>query len=340
MLQFRTGASGAKFTTQLSTNSRDALLGSQILLDRMGASLFSLRKFSFRSVIATGAVLVVLALASWSGSALVDAAKESADQRAELNLGPDNGQIADPVESIAIERSFIHTLPADLGSIQSVSEVKARFVEVLLPHVLEANELVMGERSKLLEISYLIEAGKRLSPADAAWLQSLAKRYRVKDADIAELLRRVDVIPPSLALTQAAIESGWGRSRFAVEGQALFGQWTSVAGAGIVPADRSADATHEVRKFASLGHSVRSYMRNLNSHRAYRQFRSARAEIRAAGDAPDGHSLSVHLYSYSSRGVDYVADVQSIMQFNDLRRYDHAKFAVLQTAENELSSQH
>ncbi len=275
--------------------------------------------------------LVGLSLMISLGTSLVQEAKESlqiAVQHEPRSLSIAAG-LSGPViaQTIAIDRAFIDTLPADWSDIRSVKEMKERFVALLLPHVLRANEVVLGERMKLLQIQNLIKSDQRLTPADTTWVIALAERYRLKEVDIDELLLRVDAIPPSLALTQAAIESGWGRSRFALEGQALFGQWTMTPGAGIVPTGRPADATYEIRKFASLGDSVHSYMRNLNSHRAYRRLRESRAEMRELGIEPDGRSLSIHLYSYSSRGPDYVADVQQIMRTNDLYRFDRAEFA-------------
>lgn len=297
----------------------------------MGSSLFSLRKIKFTALLPASVAIVGLLLTVSLGTSLVQEAKDSLQIAVQHEPRPMSIVAGLPgdviVETIAIDRAFIHTLPADWPDIRSVKEMKERFVALLLPHVLHANEVVLGERMKLLQVQNLINSGQRLTPADTIWVIALAERYRLKEVDIDELLLRVDAIPPSLALTQAAIESGWGRSRFALEGQALFGQWTMTPGAGIVPTERPADATYEIRKFASLGDSVRSYMRNLNSHRAYRRLRESRAEMRELGIEPDGRSLSIHLYSYSSRGPDYVADVQQIMRTNDLYRFDRAEFA-------------
>lgn len=294
----------------------------------MVASLLRIQKISLKVILASGVTLVVLSMSAWLGVSLVEGAKLSSLEADLVREATGTTRAAVNQEDfIAVDRDFVDTMPADWRSIRSIKEVKDRFVAMLLPHVLHANENVMGERVKLLQIRKVVDDGERLTPADTTWLLALAGRYHMKDIDLDELVLRVDVIPPSLALTQAAIESGWGRSRFAMEGQALYGQWTTIPGTGIVPANRPEDASYEVRRFDSLGQSVQSYMRNLNSHAAYRRLRTARAEMRAEGQIPDGRSLSVHLYNYSSRGPDYVADVQQIMRTNDLYRFDRARLA-------------
>ena len=145
--------------------------------------------------------------------------------------------------------------------------------------------------------------------------------------DIDELLRRVDVIPVSLAIAQAAEESGWGTSRFAQTGNALFGQWTVASDIGIVPEDREDGMTHKIKAFDNLAQSVAAYMRNLNTHRAYREFRQKRQGQRQWGEALDGHALASTLLRYSQRGDKYVKSIRTIMNANGLRELDGAHLA-------------
>ena len=140
------------------------------------------------------------------------------------------------------------------------------------------------------------------------------------------LMRRVDTVPASLALAQAAEESGWGTSRFAQEGNALFGQWTTAEGEGLVPRRREAEASHKVRVFDELHDAVAAYLHNLNTHRAYRQFRLTRAEQRAESGRLDSVALVEDLKSYSERGEDYVASIKTIIRVNRLRQLDQAAF--------------
>jgi Bax protein len=138
------------------------------------------------------------------------------------------------------------------------------------------------------------------------------------------LLHRVDILPPSLVLAQAATESGWGTSRFAREGNNLFGQRTYRPGNGIVPANRPDGETHEVKRFGTLFESVRSYMRNLNTHLAYRELRDLRAQLRRSGRPLSGALLADGLNAYSTRSSDYITDVRAIIRANDLSRANQA----------------
>ena len=166
-----------------------------------------------------------------------------------------------------------------------------------------------------------------------AWLSDQAVRYGLaaEKQDTAppvrlaqRLLRHVDTVPVSLALAQAAAESGWGRSRFAHDGNALYGQWTMSEAHGLVPQRRDVGKKHLVRQFGSLLNSVRAYMRNLNSHPAYRTFRAARATARGRGQALDGAKLAHHLEAYSERGAVYIDELRAIMRVNGLGRFDGA----------------
>jgi len=194
--------------------------------------------------------------------------------------------------------------------------------------VLQVNEELTRQRTRALAIKAKTDAGERLAAADRLWLVSMAKRYKLSRGNIDGLIQRLDVVPVSLALAQAASESGWGTSRFVREGNALFGEWTySKKDMGIAPAERDEGAIHRVRAFPSLLDSVRSYVLNLNTHRAYKKFRTLRARLQRSGAALDGYALAGTLDKYSERGEVYVGELRAIMEQNSLRRLDDARLS-------------
>lgn len=213
----------------------------------------------------------------------------------------------------AVPPLFLTNVPADLDGIPEVDTKKQVFLRLMLPLVLVVNEEIAEDRARLQAMA----SGKKAR--DAEWLAELAERYQSSSADPSALLRRVDVVPPSLALAQAAEESGWGTSRFVREGNNLFGQ----IGGDIVPLDDSAGPA--MASYDSLHAAVRAYMLNLNSHRAYENLRRVRAQIRARGAFPDGHSLAGALGAYSERGQAYVDGIRALIRHNGLLRFDHAK---------------
>lgn len=202
---------------------------------------------------------------------------------------------------------------------------KARFFAKLLP-------LVQAENEKLLQIRAQIQvhyaARDDLNAEALEQLYALAKTYRIKQFDPKNearwttLLVRVDVVPPSLALAQAANESAWGTSRFARDANNYYGQWCFSKGCGLVPQKRGANQNHEVAKFSTPAHSVRSYMRNLNRHAAYAPLRKMRTEMRAANKTISGEVLANGLKNYSSRGMAYVKEIQAMIRYNKLQQYD------------------
>ncbi len=231
------------------------------------------------------------------------------------------GAGARPVPRIVIDR-----IPADLADMRSASERKQVFIKMMLPLVLAANERILGDRREILALRDRV--GGRLaalSPTERVWLERKCRRYGLKALDFEALLRRVDMIPPSLALAQAAEESGWGTSRFVREGNALFGQRTFKRGAGLVPERREDGQRHEVRVFSRLLDSIMSYMTNLNSHAAYREFRLSRERERSVLGRLDGWALAGTLTRYSERGEDYVRAIRSIIEANGLRALDRAR---------------
>jgi len=228
----------------------------------------------------------------------------------------------------AVPRLGLAALPRDIGSIDDVRLRKSLFLRSVLPLVLMVNE-ELRELRRELQSAIALEAGPGgLSPRRRAWLVDLATRYGVDYGDWAALLRRVDAVPVSLALAQAAQESGWGRSRFARNGNALFGQrtWNDTV-PGLVPLRRDEDADHRVRAFPDLLSAVRTYMHNLNTHPAYDAFRRARAATRARGAAPDPLRLAETLTHYAELGEGYIDAVCALIRVNRLREFDGARLA-------------
>jgi Bax protein len=205
------------------------------------------------------------------------------------------------------------------------AERKRIFFKTVLPLVLKANDEILKQRKRLLRIQAENTKISKLRAADRLWLAALSERYGVSRNNLSEMIRRADIIPPSLALAQAAEESGWGTSRFALEGNALFGQWTFDQKGGLVPKKRDKGKAHRVRAFTSLMDAVRAYVRNLNTHRAYRQFRRERQALRRAGRHLTGSDLTRTLTSYSERGNKYVRTIQLIIDSNQLQNLDKAR---------------
>ena len=219
---------------------------------------------------------------------------------------------------------ILENIPADLEKAGNATKKRTFFMS-LLPMILLANREIAKEREEVLTI--LEKHDRRDSKAeDWARLEEISSRYGLRGRPIIDnrarkqLLRRVDKIPVSLVLAQAANESAWGTSRFAQLGKNLFGEWTFRPGTGIVPEDRPPGETYEVRKFSSLYESIRSYMNNLNRNEAYRDLRRTRAELRAAGQPVTGMALAEGLQNYSQRGEEYISDIQAMIRQNNLSR--------------------
>lgn len=227
--------------------------------------------------------------------------------------------------SAPVPRVFLPALPGDMRAIPSPEERKRIFIKTMLPLIVQANEEVRRDRMRLEALLPDLRQGKVLSGADRAWLEALAERYGTSPRDINTLTRRVDVVPTSLALAQAAEESGWGTSRFAQEGNALFGQYTT-KGKGLVPLDRHPERSHKVRAFDALQDAVRAYVHNLNTHRAYGDFRRARAGMHDDPAGLDSIALAETLIRYSERGPDYIRTIQRIISANDLAALDGVTF--------------
>lgn len=210
---------------------------------------------------------------------------------------------------------------------------KQNFYAQLLPAIQRQNQLVLKQRRQLLEMSARLQDNKPLTIGQQAMLETWALRYRapetLADLDLVqELLVRVDVLPESMTLSQAAVESAWGRARFAQEANNYFGQWCFTKGCGVVPARRAAGATHEVARFSSLDAAVAAYMHNINSHQAYAQIRRIRAEQRGHGQALDSLRLTEGLGKYSEKGQAYIRELHGLIRFNKLKQFDHAPLSI------------
>lgn len=201
-----------------------------------------------------------------------------------------------------------------------VTDKKRIFFRVIAPLALTANESILNERNKLLTL-------KLSNSSDQAWLAATAKKYKVNNntADtIAELKQRIDIVPLSLVLAQAAEESGWGTSRFSTEGNALFGQW-DFSGKGITPKNQRKElGNYGIARFDNLLGSVEGYMRNLNTHASYQKLRDLRAAMRANNKLISGYELASTLDKYSERGQAYVDGLHNMMSYNKLQETDKA----------------
>ena len=213
----------------------------------------------------------------------------------------------------------------DFGGYSDVKQKKAAFFDYMLPLVSAANQSIMEQRAELEEMA---TDADQLSFFQQRNLLQLAESYRVDTQTlnnqqvIDQLLLRVAVLPPSLVLAQAAIESAWGTSRFARQGNNLFGQWCYQKGCGLVPLRRSADSRHEVAKFDSVAAAIDAYLHNLNTHRAYKDLRALRAELSTAESSASGHQLAQTLLYYSELRQVYVDEVQAVIRINQLHGYD------------------
>ncbi len=229
-----------------------------------------------------------------------------------------------------VPRLYLRSLPRDLAQGDSTWDRKSDFFRVMLPLVLAGNEKILADRKRVEKFAGQVLSGGNLYAVNKSWVISLAAEYGLdnfdpKNGDWQELLRRVDAVPVSLALAQAALESGWGTSRFAQQGNAVFGQVSWRPGSGLVQTGRDPDATHEVRSFSTLADCVNAYLHNLNTHRHYAKFRNQRAKLQARGQAPSGVELVKHLDRYSVLGKKYIDEVRGIIETNLLQEMDAAR---------------
>ena len=211
-------------------------------------------------------------------------------------------------------------LPQDIKMIENVKKRKEFFIQIVLPLIIQENNNIRLDRKTLFNI---INKSNNTA-SEKKWLERKYKQYGVNSRDLSVLKIRMDEIPTSLAIAQAAKETGWGTSRFAQEGNALFGQWTW-SGEGLKPKKAEEGKGHKVMKFNVLQASVRAYQRNLNTHSTYKDFRKARAEFRDLNKPLDSIELSTHLNKYAETGNQYVEVLQKIITQNKLKDFDDAK---------------
>ncbi len=224
-----------------------------------------------------------------------------------------------------VPRAELSDLPDRLSQVDHARERKRLFIKTLLPAVLQANAAIRAERQFVQTLIALEIPADQLPAEMRAKLERLAEKYQVAPGNLAELKRRVDIVPPALVLAQAAIETGWGTSRFAQQGNAIFGQHTRDPDEpGMVP-EGLEDPSFRVRAFETVTGAVEAYLRNLNTHPAYAELRARRAAARARGDYPDGPALAAGLVDYSARGQDYVEDIRLTIRANDLQAFAEAR---------------
>jgi Bax protein len=211
-------------------------------------------------------------------------------------------------------------LPQEIKMIENTKKRKEFFIQIVLPLIIQENNNIKLDRKTLFSI---INKNNN-SNSEKKWLDKKYKQYGIKSKDLSTLKIRMDEIPVSLAIAQAAKETGWGTSRFAQEGNALFGQWTW-SGEGLKPKEAKEGEGHKVMKFNILQASVRAYQRNLNTHSTYKGFRKARAKLRDLNKPLDSIELSKHLNKYAETGNQYVEVLQKIIKQNKLQDFDDAK---------------
>ena len=214
---------------------------------------------------------------------------------------------------------YLTKLPRDLNTLGDTKKKRELFIKIILPLILDENNKIIEDRKKLFKIlsKNFNTVGERV------WLKRRFKEYKIEDQDLTELKMRMDIIPVSIAIAQAANESGWGTSRFALEGNALFGQWTW-SKKGISPKDSDPNSSHKILQFQILKASVKAYKNNLNTHNAYKEFRENRAKFRQEKQQFTGLDLTKYLKNYAAIGEKYVVILESIIKNNSLTDFDKA----------------
>ena len=214
---------------------------------------------------------------------------------------------------------YISVLPNEIDKIESIKEKKEIFIKIVLPLILLENQEIISDRKKL----FILLGKIKNTQSEKKWLKFKLKQYKVKNSDLSELKIRMDIIPVSLAIAQAAKETGWGTSRFALEGNALFGQWTYSKN-GLEPKENTG-SNHKIMKFNVLQASVRAYKKNLNSHKVYAEFRNQRAKLRERGEKINSLKLAKYLDKYAETGKLYTQILEKIIKQNSLMDFDQSK---------------
>ncbi len=231
-----------------------------------------------------------------------------------------NYNLEDVRKNKLVKPVALDLLPNEMKMIESVKKRKNLFIQIVLPLILEENNQIKLNRKKLFSILNK----NNNSEAEKKWLNMKFKQYGIKNKDLSTLKIRMDEVPVSLVIAQAAKETGWGTSRFAQEGNALFGQWT-FSGEGLKPLSIDSDKKHKVMKFQILQASIRAYQRNLNTHSSYKKFRKLRAEARDNDEKLDSLLLADCLDKYAATGVEYTKILKKIITQNSLQDFDDVK---------------
>ena len=219
----------------------------------------------------------------------------------------------------------IDKFPHDFNEINSTKVKKTLFIKSLLPLIIRENNKILDTRNRIIKIQN--SSFNYIKRSEALWLKEQYVDYKVKNHNTTDLLLRVDTVPVSITLAQAAIESGWGTSRFVIEGNALFGQWSWNKGSGIVPIERDIEETYEIKAFDNLSDSVASYMKNLNTNNNYLNFRKFRNEFKSNGDALDSLRLLKFLTKYAEN-ENYPNILEKIIVKNKLKDFDKVKIYI------------
>ena len=227
---------------------------------------------------------------------------------------------------------YFTQFPKDLNELPNARLKKETFIKIVLPLIVAENEKIIADRAKLK----LVVVKKFTTDQEKQWLRQKLLEYKVKKGNMEELMTRIDIIPNSIALAQAAKESGWGTSRFALEGNAIFGQWTW-SGQGIAPLDRANDKNHKILKFPILRASVKAYQNNLNTHKSYSNFRAKRLTMREKNKKISGLELTETLKNYAQTGTEYTKILIQIIKQNRLTDFETVRL-VNSVKQIELSS--
>jgi Bax protein len=250
-----------------------------------------------------------------------------------LNLFKDvNYDLSQVRNKKLVKPIYFTQFPKDLDELQNSRLKKETFIKIVLPLIVAENEKILADREKLK----LVSGKKFTSDLEKQWLRQKLLEYKVKKGNMEELMTRIDIIPTSIALAQAAKESGWGTSRFALEGNAIFGQWTW-SGQGIAPLERESNKSHKILKFPILRASVKAYQNNLNTHKSYSKFREKRQDMRIKNEKISGLKLIETLKSYAQTGSEYTKILIQIIKQNRLTDFETVKL-VNSVKQVELSS--
>ncbi len=270
------------------------------------------------SVLALGSLWLGIEMGQRAGNWVAPSSQEmSADMDRPARVGPPPNSVND----------YLRVGLPDLTDVTVVEQRKSQFFDFIVPLVEWENSRLEIIRGRIEDWRAELQAGNTLSQRVNDRIMELADRYYVDPeqsvgAVLDELWVKVDILPPSMVVAQAANESAWGTSRFARQGNNLFGQWCFSEGCGIVPQGRPEGEIYEVRDYDSPALSVRSFMLNLNRHRSYSDMRDARANLRESGRTITGLRLIPYLEAYSTRRDEYVEEIRNMITFNDLQALD------------------